>query len=159
MHSKEGKPFTLVRHDGRILLRFAGDAEGTPVTVVWARPVSGRGREVCLLDEKKREVLMLESLDELDSPSREVAAEALQRRYLIPGITRVLRAEAHFGNRFWEVETTHGLRRFAMRDPNKNVTWLSEDQLVLRDVLGNRYEIRALSGLDARSRRRAELVL
>ena len=151
--------FKLVRKDGKVLLRFAGDGKGTPVTVVWARPISARGREVSLLDEKQREVLMLDGLHELDRESRAIAAEALERRYLIPEITRVLRAEAHFGNRFWEVETTHGARRFAMRDPNKNVTWVTEDHLVLRDVLGNCYEIPALSALDARSRRRAELAL
>ena len=151
--------FKLVRIDGKVLLRRVGNGEGIPVIVVWARPVSGRGREVSLLDERKREVLMLESLDELDPESRAIAEQELDSRYLIPEITRVLSAEAHFGNRFWEVETTHGERSFAMRDPNKNVTRVSEDRLVIRDVLGNRYEIPSLADLDVLSRRRAELVL
>jgi len=151
--------FRLVRKDGKVLLRFTGEGASIPVIVVWARPVSGRGKEVSLLDEKKREVLMLESLDQLDPESRAIAEEGLEMRYLIPEITRVLKAEAHFGNRFWDVETTHGARSFAMRDPNKNVTHLTDDHVVIRDVLGNRYEIPALSELDAHSLGETEKVL
>jgi len=149
----------LVRKDGIILLHLGAEAEGVPVTVVWARPVSGRGKEVSFLDGKKREVLMIESLAELDAESRAIAEEALEGRYLIPKINRVLKAEVHFGNRFWDVETTLGRRSFAMRDPNTSVTRLSSDHLILRDVLGNCYEIPSLSELDDESRNRAEMVL
>ena len=51
------------------------------------------------------------------------------------------------------------MRSFATKDPNKNVTRVSEDHLILRDVLGNCYEIPSLSELDERSRDRAEMVL
>jgi hypothetical protein len=121
--------------------------------------VSGRGRQVCFLDEQKREVLMIDSLDGLDPESRRVAEAELERRYLIPKITRVVRTAAHFGSRYWEVETDRGPRRFAMKDPAKNAVWISDDHLILRDTLGNRYEIPSFATLDQWSRSQVAKVL
>ena len=132
---------------------------GTNLTVNVARHISGKGQEVSIVGEDKKEILMLESLDRLDPESRRVAEEELEKRYLVPKIIRVINTRAHFGNRYWEVETDRGRRRFAMKDPNKNVIWLSGDQLIIRDTLGNRYEIESFSGLDPASRAEAEKVI
>jgi hypothetical protein len=150
--NNEAQKHTLRRLGDQVLLRLAGSDREVAVRIVWARPVSGRGQAVCFLDEKKHEVLMLDSLDALDAQSRGVAEAELEKRYLIPKITRVVRTAAHFGSRYWDVETDRGRRRFAMRDPTKNAIWISDDHLVLRDTLGNRYEIPSFSGLDVASR-------
>lgn len=95
----------------------------------------------------------------LDPASRALAEEELARRYLAPRIVRVLRSIVNFGSRYWDVETDRGIRRFIMKDPNKNVFWVTDDHLVLRDTLGNRYEIVSLRALDEASRAEIDRVM
>ena len=102
---------------------------------------------------------MLPGLDAFDPASREIAEQELEQTYLIPRITRVVSARPRFGNRYWEVETDRGYRRFAMRDPRKNITWITGEHLVIRDVLGNRYEINPFSELDPESQAQVEMVI
>ncbi len=137
-----------------------GDAAPIKVRLVWAKPVTGRGEEIALLDDKKNEVLMLPDLACLDADSRAVAVESLARRYLIPTIARVKSTRAHMGVRYWHIETDLGERRFAMRDPARNVTWLDGgDRALLRDTIGNRYQIVSMRALDEASRRQVIKVL
>ncbi len=152
------KGFTVARRQGRLYLRFLDTQQECRVRPVWARPVRGRQAEIALLDEKQKEVV-LTSLEAVDSASRSILEEELTRRYLIPQITRVTRTLVHFGNRYWSVETDRGPRQFHMKEPRKNVVWVSDDHLVLRDTLGNRYEIPSLSTLDARSQSLVERVM
>jgi hypothetical protein len=142
-----------------VLLRVADDGPQVAVRPAWTRPVSARGAEVSFLDTDKHEVLMIESLDCLDPESRAIAEAELDKRYLIPRITKVHRTEAHFGNRYWDVETDRGRTRFALREPHRNATWLGDDRVILRDTLGNRYEIHSFCELDAASRAQALKVI
>lgn len=157
--AKHVKPVRLLREHDQIFLWRDGEADRTPVRPVWARPITARGREVSFLDRDKQEVLMLESLDLLDSDSRRIAEEELEKRYLSPRVTRVIRTRANFGVHYWYVETDMGERRFALKHASKNAVWVSDDHLVLRDTLGCRYEINPFSGLDPRSLAEAEKVL
>lgn len=147
----------LIREADRVLLCRHG--ERIPVRLVWTRPITQRGGAFSLLDGEKKEVLMLNGLDALDADSRRVAEEELSRRYLMPRITRVIRTQAHFGTRYWHVQTDHGERRFAMKHASKHAVWLTEDHLVLRDTLGCLYEVRPFSELDSRSKSEVEKVI
>ena len=142
---------TLRRKLDQVLAKSEGCEEEKPVKILWARPISGRGKEISVLGLDKTEVALIGSLAELDPDSRRIAEEELERRYLMPHITRVIRAEANYGNRYWDVETDRGKRNFVMKDPSVNVTWLTDDHLVIKDALGNRYEIESLSALDTAS--------
>ena len=102
---------------------------------------------------------MLTDLSCLDPESRRVAEEELERRYLVPKITRVIAATANLGNRYWHVATDHGERRFLMKDPAANTVWITDDHLLICDTLGNRYEISALTALDSRSQIMIDMVL
>lgn len=143
---------TLRRKMDQLLAKTPDSDEELPAKIVWARPVSGRGQEVSILGTDNREIAYLGNLSELDDDSREVAKAELARRYLVPRITRVARADANYGNRYWKVETDRGSRTFLMKDPAANVIRLTEDRLILRDTLGNRYEIESVSALDEASR-------
>jgi hypothetical protein len=140
----------LLRRGDQVHAELNGESK--PVRLVWARPVSAAGNEIAVLDEKKREVALLPGLDALDPASRQIAEEELRRRYLLPKITRVLQTRSHLGTRYWHVETDHGVRHFVVRNPNHDVLWLSDDHLVLRDPLGNRFEITSIAALDPASR-------
>jgi hypothetical protein len=157
--SETVKTFRLTRVGDELRLCFDGDHKGQAVKPVWARPISERGREISFLDKDKKEVMMIGSLDVLDADSRHVVEEELDRRYLLPRITRVISAQASFGIRYWHVETDLGERRFALKNASKNAVWLSDEHLMLQDVLGCRYEIQPYSALDERSRAEVERVI
>ena len=46
-----------------------------------------------------------------------------------------------------------------MNDPAGNIVWLTDDRLIIRDAVGNRYEIESLSDLDPKSRAEVEKVI
>ena len=155
----EQNEMRLVRRQDRVYAQLNREEEEVPVKLVWARPVSGKGQEVSVLDNDKKELFLLRSLDCLDPDSRRVAEDELDRRYLVPKITRVASTYTNFGARYWHVETDRGCRSFVMKDPSKNVTWVTDDRLIIRDTLGNRYEIESFGGMDPRSRAEVEKVI
>jgi len=140
--------FTLGRRNDRVVLRPADGTEEITVRLAWVRPVQGRGGEISFLDEHKHEVALLPGLHCLDPVSRRIAEDELAKRYFIPRIVRVVRTDAHFGNRYWTVVTEIGDRRFVIKDPFRSITWVTRDHMIIRDTLGNRYEINPFSGLD-----------
>jgi len=142
----------LLEREGRLLLPPTGGGEAIPVTVRWLRPLTDRSG-IVFLDAKGREVLTARSLDAIAPGVRPAVERELRERYVLPTIERVRRIQVRFGTRYWEVDTDRGPRWFALKEPGKNVTWLSERRLVLRDTAGNRYEITDLDALDPASRR------
>ncbi len=157
--AEEIKRISVRNRDGKYLLQTGGDGAGTVVRIVWARPLSGHAQEIAFLDEKKKCVSMINSLNDLDSESRAVVEEALQMRYLMARIVRVNKAKTHFGTRFLDVETDRGIRAFALRDPNRNILHFDEDRICIRDTIGNIYEIESLGGLDRKSQAEIEKIL
>ena len=148
----------LVRKAGRTFASVDGQAE-TPVRVAWARPLSGWGHDLVLVDEKKHEVAMVSDLAELDEPSRAVVAADLSERYIVSTVRKVHATKTHFGVRYWDVETDRGRRRFAVKDPSQSVLHLTEDRMMVRDTLGNSFAIESFAKLDKRSRQLVENVL
>ena len=142
----------LVARNGRLFARSPESGDEVAVTVRYLRPLTSR-TEIVLLDDKGREVATSMTTDGLPAEQRQLLETALKERYHLVTITRVLDVDVLFSTRYWTVETDRGPRRFALREPGKNVTWLSDRHLVLRDTAGNRYEIPDTDALDGRSRR------
>lgn len=142
----------LFRKDGRLWLRRAGQDEPVAVTARYLRPLTARA-EVVFLDGKQREVVTVTGVEALAGEERALLEAELRARYHLSVIRRVKRIDVRFGTRYWEVETDRGPRWFALREPGKNVTWLDDAHLVLRDTVGNRFEIPHLGALDPASRR------
>ena len=142
----------LTRRDGRLWLQRGEGGEAVAVTARYLRPLSSR-TEIVFLDEKMREVVTVHGLDALDGEARTLVEEALRERYLMATILRVRSIDVRFGTRYWDVETDRGPRWFALREPGKNVTWLDEGHLVMRDTVGNRFEIPDVGALDRASQR------
>jgi len=153
------REFRLTKDGDQVFLQFADSDAKTRVRLVWVRPISARGSEVSFVGPDKQELLMLNGLDALDPASRKVAEEEITRRYVFPRVTKVLSATAHFGVRYWHVETDLGERKFALKNANKNAVWINKDHLVLTDTLGCRYEVKPFSALDPRSRAEIEKML
>jgi hypothetical protein len=149
--SEESKVVKLEERDGKVMARLDG-AEPVQVRIVYARPVTGAARDIGILNEKGETLAFVGELGQLDADSRRVAERALEQRYFMPRIVRVLSANVAFGQRTLRVETDRGVRAFALKNVNRNVLWLDEDRLIIRDTAGNRYEIPSLKALDAASR-------
>jgi hypothetical protein len=149
--AEENKTVRLEERDGRVMARADG-AEPVPVRVVYARPVTGAERDIGVLNEKGEVLAFVRELGQLDADSRRVAERALEQRYFLPRIIRVISAEVAFGQRTVSVETDRGVRAFALKNINRNVLRLGEDRIIIRDTAGNRYEIPSLKALDAASR-------
>ncbi len=148
----------LFERDGELVIRVRIDGREIPVRPVWARPLSGRGREVALLDNQNREVALLPDIAALGPESRALLQKVLGERYLLPRINRILGLRAHLGVLLWSVETDHGRRRFTTKDPESHVTRVGSDTYIIRDITGNRYEIESLSSLDRSSRAHADIL-
>jgi hypothetical protein len=129
------------------------------VTPRWAAPLSHPDHYLALLDEKGQEIAMIRSLDDLDPDSRRTVEIELRRRYLAATITGIERATVQFGATYWHVRTDRGPRDFVTQSLQENAQWLSERQLVLVDVDGNRFEIPDVRALDARSAAILESIL
>lgn len=141
---------------------FARDKSGelTPARLVYARPISARDQEVSVLHASKgHELAWLASLDELDTESRAIAEAELAARYCIAIVHNVQESQVNHGHRYLKVDTDRGFRYFHLKEPGKNVTYLSTDHLVIRDSMGNRYEIPSLAALNAESLERLNRVI
>ena len=159
MSSPTAPTFRLTRQAGRVLFHPGSDGTEQPARLVWACPVSRQPGAFAILDEKKKELAFVTDLADLDPASRHIATEELRQRYLMPKIQRVIRTRSQLGTRYWEVATDHGPQHFVIRNPNRDVVWFGDDRLVLRDTLGNRYEIESLAALDSRSREEIDRVI
>lgn len=150
----------LWREDGVVMFQDAAGGEPATARLVWARPLSGRGGPVSVMQRgKKRELAYLPSLDVLSGESRRVALEALDDSLVLPVIREIREVRPRFGNYYWDVDTNLGRRRFLLSSPENNTFRPGPDTVVLRDVSGNCYEIASVSALSRASRREMERVL
>jgi hypothetical protein len=147
----------LYKKSDKIFAHYDGK-EDQAVKIVLLRPLSGRSAEIALWGEKE-EFATIDNIDTLDGPSRAIAREALEKYYFTPEIVRIIKTEAKFGTRYWEVRTDRGDKSFAMKNPFVNIRWTGEDELFIRDVLDNTYHIASLSKLDVNSRRQFEKIV
>jgi len=150
----------LLKNGEQLVARRADETESVPARIVWASPMRAPAGGLSILHAtKKKELAFVPDLEALEADSRALAVEELTRRYFLPKVLRIVQTRATFGNRYWHVETDRGPRRFLMKAPETNAIWLTDDRCVLRDCLGNCYEIESMAALDAKSRARADAVL
>ena len=158
--SESSQQYKFRRKGDQVLVHFPDGKDPQPARVVWARPLSGPGSGVSILHaSKKEEIVLLHDFKGLDATSQQILEEELHRRYFLPKIIRIITTKASFGNRYWDVLTDCGPRQFLMKSPETNATWLTDDRCILRDTLGNCYEIESLAQLDPTCRGKAEMVL
>ncbi len=151
--------FKLQRKLGKVFIKYIDSEKEIAVKIVWARPVSGRGEELSILTEKGKELETLSGLNALEEKCAAIATEELEKRYLIPKITQVNKASTCSGNRYIEVETDRGPKTILIKDPNSNVLWFTNDCLMIRDTLGNRFEIVSLAELSDRSQKEIDKII
>ena len=75
-------------------------------------------------------------ISSMDPACRTPPREVLQERYHMSRVERVTDSQITFDTHYWTVETDRGSREFAFKEPGKNVTWLNDDHIVIRDTGG-----------------------
>jgi hypothetical protein len=103
---------------------------------------TAEGKEICLLN----------TLDELDEPSRACVQQELQDKIFNPRILRVETFRSEFGVVNMTAQTDRGVVTFQIRSRD-DVRQLSPARALLRDVDGNTYEVHDLHALDAASQK------
>jgi hypothetical protein len=129
------------------------------IVVVRAAPLTDPDHYISCLDENGREICMLENPAGLDSDSRRVLSEELDRRYLTSEIRGIHAARREAGACYFDAETSRGRREFVVQESPETMRWLGDHRLLLIDVDGNRFEARDIGALDRRSARLLKAVV
>lgn len=134
-----------------------GNSELPVKAIFHARPLSKPFTEISVMG-KESEIAFLNSLDELDIPSKKIAQEELALFYQINIVKRILKAETACGTRYMTVSTNRGDRAFAFKNPYVNVRHI-DNTVIIRDIVGNTYQIADYAGLDDKSKSQLEKIL
>lgn len=143
---------------GVLKLRLPESGEEIAVRPTRAFPLSEPEGFVALLDRDGNEVMLIEDMGMLPPGSRDLLRQELEKSYFLPQVLRVREITDEFGIQRWEVETDRGPRQFEVRG-REEARWVRPGHLILRDVDGNRYEIRRFEDLDLPSRLNVETYL
>ncbi len=143
----------------RLRMTVGQDRSYPTVRPTWARPQSEPNRWLALLDAKGDEIVMIEEPSRLDAESRKAVDIELDRRYLSSKVKRVESVRSVFGATYWKVETHRGERDFVTQNLQENAQWVTDDQLILNDVDGNRFEVDSVRALDVRSQKLLHAIL
>lgn len=136
---------------GRLILELPDGSRHVGVNPVRAFPTSDPGRFIAFCDPHGRELLLLDSLEQLPPETRRVLEAELARREFQPVITRILEARAGSSQTDWRVETERGLATFATTT-EEQVRSLGDHAVQFTDTHGIRYRIPDLRTLDPHSR-------
>lgn len=137
----------------RLTVTISGEEELGDARAALAFPVSHPGEFIDLCNDKNESAGMLRSLKGLEGETRKALEAALEVRYLIPRVERVLDLQeaSPFVLR-WQVATDRGERVFTTESPREAVRYQSADRIRVTDLAGNHYDFPTLKGLDAASR-------
>jgi len=158
-HLEPGKLRLFSDGSGKVRLVIEGDRCYLDVKPARAFPFSAPETCLGLLDDKDKVIGLIGGPEDLDMVSRQTLRNALERRYFLPNVTRVLQAKEEFGAVYCDVLTDRGPRHFVAKGMRDTIRHLGNGELLISDVDGNRYRIENWQTLDAPSRRLLERLL
>ncbi len=143
---------------GRLVLSDADGRRHVGVEPVRAFPLTVAGHWIALVDEKGRELVMVEDLARLDPGIRNLLERELASREFVPILRKIVRIIGDSTPCEWEAETDRGPTKFTL-DSVDQVRRLGPIRLMITDARGLRYQIPDPSTLDPASRRLLERFL
>ncbi len=145
--------FTLQRDSQRRLVFTAPDGRThIDVDPVRAFPLSDPRHSISICDSLGREILYIDSLDDLDPATRASLEAELAQREFVPIILRVINTPPKTEPSTWQVETDRGITTFEV-DSDDSVYRRPPRRVSIVDSRGIRYEIPDTRNLDHHSRR------
>ena len=144
--SQDGEELCLITEDGTYHVD----------TITMAFPLSHRTSMVVVRDQDGEEIGIISNLSGLDEASSKIVSMEMEKSYFLPAILDVYDVAEHLGVATWKVETDRGARTFLVRQPRQNLRKIGRRRVVIRDVDGNRYEIKNIQSLPPRAQRKFE---
>lgn len=133
----------LVLNDGKYRISRVADAF----------PLSSSSPVVAFFNEDGEEIGVMKNPDQLDAHSQKILREELDKSYFMPQIQTILDLTEEMGVESWDVITNRGERTFEVRDPRRNVRKIGGRRVIIKDVDGNRYEVKDWTLLNRESLR------
>ena len=114
-------------------------------------PLTDPDSFIGIFDSEGKEVCVLENLEGMDAPSRQILERELDSFYFTPALLRIrsLKLEASMWK--WDVETQRGDVTFYLRGVRDSVHEVAPGRWQVYSVDGQRYEIKNIDELDTRS--------
>jgi len=147
-------------HDnwGRLVLVDGQGRRFIGVEPVRAFPISHPTSWISLCDAEGRELIAIESLDELATVDRQLIEDELSLREFIPVIRRIVRVSTDSFPSDWDVTTDRGPAWFTV-DNEEDIRHLGPRRVMITDARRLRYQVPEVGALDAHSRRLLERFL
>ena len=124
-----------------------------------AFPYNDPDRYISVLDEDGYEYGIIEVLSRFDEKTISMLNKALNRKYFIPQITKIISIKEQFGFSFWKVMTDKGECEFSVKDTFKSIIRVSEIKIVILDSDGGRFCIEDINALSPSDYKKIELYL
>ena len=140
-------------------VEIAGDRSVLSARIKLVFPLSNPKQFYAVQDGAEKEVGILRSLDGMDEESKKAIAGELDRRYFTPCITQIKGLKQDGGMWLFTVQTQRGPIDFFVRNWRDNSQEIQAGRWQIQSVDGQRYEIKSVEALDARSQRLLEQLL
>jgi hypothetical protein len=138
------------RADGRLVLRQENGESETPVLVACCFPWTHPRQFISLRDDKGKEQVLIDDLQQVEAPARELIEDELAERNFLPRLTSIEAITDEIELFHWKVTTAAGPRSFLTRrsdHPRK----LANGDVLIKDVSNDLYLIPNPQGLDPKS--------
>ncbi|MCK9222574.1 MAG: DUF1854 domain-containing protein [Limnochordia bacterium] len=139
------------------LICWEKDQSFGPVIVKRPFPLKGPLELVTVASADGQFIGLIHDYRRLDEQSAALIKEALDQRHYMPQILRIVSIGEEGGVWVWNTVTNRGKRRFIVQSRRRDVTWVADNHIVVRDADGNKYEIRDLHKLDDKSKDKIEM--
>ncbi len=124
-----------------------------------AFPFNNPDKYISVVDISGYEYGMIMDLAVFGEESRKLLQNALDRKYFMPNIEKIISIKEQFGFSFWKVETDRGYAEFSVKDTYKSIVKMSDKFVVIIDSNDSRFMIKDVFTLDSSSYKKIELYL
>ncbi len=110
-------------------------------------------------EDDGKEIGLIEDLEALSRPVREMLEEQMNLRYFAPKILKIHKIREEYGYSYWEALTDRGEVRFTVRMGGNNVYPIGPNRYLVNDLDANRFEIPDVTKLTARELKQVDLFI
>jgi hypothetical protein len=144
---EEPQSVRFTRNETGRLLLHRGDEKTEIGLTVGAFPLSNPGTMICLKDLDGNEIAILKDMNKLEASSKELLKEELDRCYFMPRIVDILDTTEKLNIVNMDIKTNRGFRTIQIKNIRNSIRKLGKGRIIIRDLDGNRYEIRKVDEL------------
>ena len=144
---------------GFLMLEILGGETHKRVNIFRSFPFTNTNEFISVRDPENKEIGILRDLADFKGEQLDLINEDIERRYFTPAITNIISIKEEYGYCYWEVDTSAGRIRFTSRAGQGTILNISETNLLVIDVDGNRFDIPDYTILDYKSQKIIETYL